>query len=215
MTKLIEYLESFNRKERFFLIAQALGNPKFHLSEEFQASLSEAFGILVPGDAFVAMDYHIDWIHSSLFLTFQGDEDTSIHPNTGNIATGNQEDVDLLVAYEDGPLTHILLIEAKAETGWTNKQTLSKASRLRNIFGDEGTRYNQVRPHFCLMSPRVPSQLESKRWPSWMTHGGEPLWIKLDVPAGRRKVTRCDEMGKSRASGNFFKVVGGKEVGGS
>ena len=70
------------------------------------------------------MDYHLDWIHASLFLTLPGNDSQAVHPNSGRVATGTQEDVDLLVAFEEGDITHLLLIEAKAETGWTNKQTL-------------------------------------------------------------------------------------------
>jgi hypothetical protein len=46
-------------------------------------------------------------------------------PNTAHIVMGNLEDVYLLVAFEDGPITQLILIEAEAETELTNKQTLS------------------------------------------------------------------------------------------
>ena len=58
MSDLLKILESFNRKERFFLIAQALGQyskgvgqekkPEFTLCEEFRADLSEKVNIEVP-----------------------------------------------------------------------------------------------------------------------------------------------------------------------
>ena len=35
MSAFIEYLRSFNRKERFFLIGTALGNPAFRLDSAF------------------------------------------------------------------------------------------------------------------------------------------------------------------------------------
>ena len=37
MMTLMEHLESFNRKERFFLIGDALGNRAFQLSTDFRA----------------------------------------------------------------------------------------------------------------------------------------------------------------------------------
>ena len=117
MMTLIEQLESFNRKERFFLIGDALGNRAFQLSNDFRARLSAAFGIQTPSRAFVAMDYHLDWIHASLFLTLPEIDQEAVHLNTDSVATGTQEDVDLLVAFEEGDITHLLLIEAKAETG--------------------------------------------------------------------------------------------------
>ena len=207
MMTLIEYLDSFNRKERFFLIGAALGNPVFRLSRKFRVRLSKALGVQVPSSAFVAMDYHIDWIHASLFLTLPGNDEEAVHPNTETIASGNQEDVDLLVAFEEGDITHLLLLEAKAETGWTNKQTLSKAARLGRIFGTDGMRYPRVRPRFGLMSPRPPRQLESHLWPTWMTREGAPIWLELKVPASRRRVTRCDGRGRPAATGTFFRVV--------
>ena len=207
MKTLLEHLESFNRKERFFLVGNALGNPDFQLSTEFQAKLLEAFAIRPPNSAFVAMDYQLDWLHASLFLALPENDDEGVHLNTETVASGNQEDIDLLVAFEADDITHLLLIEAKAETGWTNKQTLSKAERLQRIFGKDGARYPQVKPYFGLTSPRHPKQLESELWPSWMTRDGQPIWFELKVPTGRRRVTRCDSEGRQTAQGDFFRAV--------
>lgn len=211
MTSLIEYLESFNRKERFFLIGEALGNSKFRLSDDFRSRLSETFRVLVPSDAFVAMDYHLDWIHTSLYLAGPGVREEAVHLNTNAITSGNQEDTDLIVAFEGKDTTHLMLIEAKAETGWTNKQMTSKAKRLEKIFGTDGKKYPNAKPYFCLMSPRLPQQLNSNKWPPWMTNSeGEPIWLCLTVPEGRRKVTRCDDEGKSSAERGYFRIFKSK-----
>lgn len=207
MMTLMQHLESFNRKERFFLIGDALGNPDFQLSTDFRSRLSAAFGIQPPSSAFVAMDYHLDWIHASLFLTLPGIDEEAIHLNTETVASGNQEDVDLFVAFEEGDITHLLLVEAKATTGWTNKQTLSKAERLQRIFGTDGAKYHRVKPHFGLTSPRPPKRLESHLWPAWMTRDGQPIWLELKVPTGRRRVTRCDSRGRPTAVGEFFRAL--------
>ena len=207
MMTLMEQLESFNRKERFFLIGDALGNQSFQLSSDFRVRLNAVFGIMPPSRALVAMDYHLDWIHASLFLSLPENDEDAIYLNTRTIATGTQEDVDLLVAFEEGCITHLLLIEAKAETGWTNKQTLSKAKRLESIFGTDGTNYPQVKPHFGLMSPRRPKQLNTYLWPPWMTRDGEPFCFELKVPIGRRKVTRCDSSGRPSAEGDHFRAL--------
>ena len=207
MPSLMELLESFNRKERFFLIGEALGNRTFQLSTDFRSRLVKAFGIEPPRSAFVAMDYHLDWIHASLFLTLPGNDDEAVHLNTETVATGNQEDIDLLIAFEGGDITHILLLEAKAATGWTNKQTLSKAERLERIFGPNGGKYPRTKPHFGLMSPRPPKQLKSHCWQAWMTRDGQPIWFELKLPAGRRRVTRCDSRGRPSAEGAFFRAL--------
>ena len=53
MSDLIEILRQFNRKERFFLIGQALGNEAFSLAERFRQELGEVIGVKIPGNAFV------------------------------------------------------------------------------------------------------------------------------------------------------------------
>lgn len=207
MMTLVQRLESFNRKERFFLIGDALGNRGFQLSDDFRARLSAAFGLQLPVSAFVAMDYHLDWIHASLFLAQSGIDEVAVHLNTDRVATGTQEDVDLLVAFEEGNITHLLLIEAKAATGWTNKQTLSKAERLERIFGSDGAKYPQVKPHFGLMSPRAPKQLKPHLWPVWMTRDGKEIWFEPKMPPGRRRITRCDSEGRPYAEGAYFRAL--------
>lgn len=204
MPTVLEYLESFNRKERFFLVGTALGSPKFRLAPSFRARLGEAFSVQVPGNAFAAMDYHLDWIHASLFLP--GREDDPVHPNTPRIVSGNQEDTALLVAFEENSITHILLIEAKAETSWNNEQLKSEAVRYTKIFGTDGDKYPQVEPHFGLMSPCPPHRLKTKYWPAWMTKGDEPIWLELYVPPGRRQLTRCDQNRRPSATAGYFRV---------
>ena len=205
--RLIEWLEAFNRKERFFLVGNALGNTNFNLSDEYRTKLHSVLGIHPPQHSFVAMDYHLDWIHAGLFLSSSANQLNKVHENKVPIVTANQEDIDLLVAFEDLGVTHLLMIEAKAATGWTNKQTLSKAVRLREMFGEDGEKYLNVKPSFCLTSPRPPQLLDSRQWPPWMAPGGKPIWLELEVPPGRRRITRCDQSGKSSASGDFFRVI--------
>ena len=123
------------------------------------------------------------------------------------MASGNQEDIDLLIAFEAEDITHLMLVEAKAATGWTNKQTLSKAERLQRIFGKDGARYPGVKPRFGLTSPRPPKQLASDLWPCWMTRASQPIWFELKVPTGRRRVTRCDSGGRQTAEGDFFRAI--------
>ena len=69
---LIELLESFNRKERFFLISQAVG--EFQLNDDFRRELGKAINVDVPHDAFTAMDYHLEWLTAALYAYECGDE---------------------------------------------------------------------------------------------------------------------------------------------
>src|SRR5687767_8811818 len=135
MSSVIEFLKAFNRKERFFLVGHALGNPGFLLSEDFRQDLETALRVRVPQDAFVAMDYHLTWIYAAVVLGSQGFDASSpkaipAQDNASGTIVRNQEDVDLLAAFEDAGTTHIVILEAKGVTGWTNSQMASKARRL-------------------------------------------------------------------------------------
>lgn len=210
MPDLIEILESFNRKERFFLIAQALGqerngDPAFILSDDFRRELEGMVGFPIPEEpekVFVGMDYHLDWLQAGLVLSSNIQEE--LFSNAGEVIKGTQEDIDLLVAFRQGDQYHLILVEAKAYTGWSNDQLKSKANRLREIFSDSGTKYDGVIPHFCLMGPK--STNIKVDFPGWMKPSGELLWIDLKLPNGRRQVNRCDKVGNSYER---FKVTGG------
>ncbi|MDA0799265.1 MAG: hypothetical protein O2826_04930 [Chloroflexi bacterium] len=207
MPTTVELLAALNRKERFFLVAEALGKPTFELSAAFRERVGDAFDLSIPTSAFVAMDYHLDWIYASLFLSDQGVDASGVHANPDGLISGNQEDVDLIIAFEAEGLTHIIMLEAKAETGWTNKQAGSKASRLEAIFGSDGRRFPASGPHYGLISPRPPQQLATKEWPRWMLAGdGTVVWMPLTVPPQRAKVTRVNESNHPDAAGKFFSM---------
>ncbi|OPY75317.1 MAG: hypothetical protein A4E64_01948 [Syntrophorhabdus sp. PtaU1.Bin058] len=208
---LFDYLRDFNSKERFFLVGQALGNPGFKISREFRNELAAVLHLQIPEVSFCAMDFHLDWLYASLQLNANNGK-KEIHSNDAGIIKGQQEDVDLLVGYQVDNTYHIIIVEAKAFTGWTNSQMDSKADRLREIFGDNGNRWQHVFPHFLLMSPKKPVQLQTARWPKWMiqkTQGGQPApaWIKLQVPSTQIRVSRCDKNGKPNTKGDYWTII--------
>jgi hypothetical protein len=129
-----------------------------------------------------------------------------IYPNEGRVIKAQQEDVDWLIAFEDAGVTHVILIEAKGVTGWTNKQMTSKANRLKDIFGNEGNFWPGVVPHFVIMSPKRTAGLEMKKWPQWMAPNGNVGWIQLEVLEGLQRVVRCNEQGGEDKGGSFWKV---------
>ncbi len=201
MSDLIDHLRSFNRKERYILLENALGAGTFSLDEDFRERLGRELRLDVPGEAFVAMDYHLDWLQVALYLSATPDPPRLIPQPEGFSAT--QIDVDLLVAFDESETTHVVLLEAKMETGWTNRQATEKAERLRVIFGESaGT--GPVIPHFVLLSPNRPQQLQADDWPKWMTRDGQPVWMKLPRPPGLRKATRANEEGRASASGRLL-----------
>ena len=210
MEGLIEKLRRLNRKERYHLVGQALGNRDFRTSDAFRNAVGSATGLTIPADAFVAMDYHLNWIHAAILICGDPGQATFAHGIDVTTA-GNQEDADLLIAFDEGPKTHLILVEAKAATGWTNKQMNSKARRLAGIFGESGTKIPEVQPHFVLASPRPPRQLALDGWPTWMKQDGSPSgtvrWLKLEMPSNFQQVIRCDAAGLTGKTGTRWKIV--------
>lgn len=190
MSDLLEILESFNRKERYFLIAQALGKPKFELSPEFRGELEVEICVDIPEDpdkVFVAMDYHLNWIHASLVLAHCSDVRGRQKLLNNGMIKDNQEDVDLLVAFKKDKLYHLVFIEAKAYnsdgmsdglSGFDFSQQARKSHRLKKIVYPNGKAYGDVQPHFCLMHGRDrPEQIAE-----W------DRWLELRLPYKRRIV---------------------------
>ncbi len=207
LSETIDYLRQLNRKERFHLLCEALGETTFRLDKCFRARLQSCLndsprgGASIPHDAFVAMDYHLDWVAMALRLAADGPE-RARHDRlplccivNDGLVSGTQQDVDLLVAFPDGPTTHLVMIEAKGDTDWTNDQLEEKARRLDRIFSGDRPWRDSITPHFLLMSPTRPTSLTKKGWPFWMMPNGEPLWLPLPLPDDLVKVTRYDPDG--------------------
>ena len=203
----IELLEKFNRKERFFLIGWSLGNPRFRASKTFLKSISSLIGIEIPSNAFVAMDYHLDWLYASVFLASGKASAKNVYSNRQKLVTGTQEDVDLLIAFRRGRTNHVVMLEAKGATGWTNKQVRSKGARLSSIFGRNGKRWSSFKPHFVLTSPKEPKRLDLSVWPAWMKRSdGRSFWIEMPMRRRLVKTTRCERDGHPDEKGTFWTV---------
>ena len=203
MSVLIDLLEQFNRKERFFLIREALdlGEGEFQLSEEFRKKLGREIGldVEIPPHAFVAMDYHLDWIAASVAKFRDPECKTFLKPDE-QARKVTQRDVDLLITFKsdaDG-CYRLIFLEAKGYNYWDNGQMKSKAVQLKKIFGQFGEDNQGVKPYFCLVSQSEPTNLKTDGWPDWMwkkcKEGTERFyWLKLCLPGCRLKVTAsCD-----------------------
>ena len=211
MPDLIDLLSRFNRKERFFLVRQALGTKGgtngFSLDPCFREKLGKAISVEVPDTALAWMDYHLDWIAASLRAHREPGYLDTVFPNPGQrVVTGTQRDIDLLIAFKTGDDYHLILLEAKGDEAWNNDQLAAKSKRLKKIFGPAGAEQPNVTPYFCLTSPRKPERLKTEDWPAWMRRDGtDPYyWLKLDLPSPRLHVTRCNSGGKSSKEGNYF-----------
>lgn len=207
MSSFIDNLDRLNRKERYFLIGMALGNPQFRLDPRFRDKLSDKYGLTIPDTAFVAMDYHLNWIFEAASLSFGTPLRGSMFDNSARVVDGTQEDIDLLVAFEDGSgLHHVIMLEAKGFSSFSNKQFDHKMRRLKAIFGDDGQRWQAVKPHFGLVSNRRPQRLHMDKCPSWLKIDGTIPWFRLHLPDARLVSYRCDEHSNPDQAGAFWTV---------
>ena len=214
MSELIELLKRFNRKERFFLIGQALGNRDFTLSDGFRKCLGDEICIEIPPDALVAMDYHLDSVAASLWRYRNPKHPVNKDfPRQNEMITGTQQDIDLLIAFKEknSEVCHLVFLEAKAYDSnysdglatWNPKevrdQMQNKTDQLRRIFEADKGLYPEVNPYFCLISYSPPSSDELRA--NW------PEWVKLDLPRNRLRVVRCNSSGKHDRKGDHFRIV--------
>ena len=207
MGSVLRHLQDFNRKERFYLIGMALGNQKFGLSESFRMTLGDVLNVRIPEDAFAAMDYHLDWLAASLYLAANPGA-SAPYKLDRRLITGTQEDIDFLVAYESDNWCHVIMLEAKGVTGFTNRQFRSKVDRLVAMSEALGWERAKAIPHFALISPRKPQQLKYDCCPPWMLGpDAKVAWICLPLPEILKKVVRCDRGGIASLQGDRWKVI--------
>lgn len=210
--RLVDALERFNRKERFWLIRNALGRTSERLDEGFRAKLAKAIGKDVPATAWWAMDYHLDWLVGALTLVAQGERGFEPQRNDAGLVNGNQEDMDLIVAFDDS----LVMIEAKAESAWSNSQFRSKVARLEKLRA-AGLLPSEIKIFFVLTSPSEPKFLmpeEGTTWQAWMCNeAGRPMHVPLDMPGAFLKVTRWDaEQHVPSKAGMCWKIVPAKDL---
>lgn len=186
MDNFVETLRSFDSHERGILLQWATGQP-FALNPKLRSDLEKKLGLEIPVNAFVAMDYVLDWLGAALKVLEGPDGRSAIHSKAVGYVTGSPEDIDLLIAWEDDK-RHLVLIEAKGFTGWTNKQMRSKANRLGALFGAVDN--DQVDLHFVLVGPARTAGLDTSGWPTWMLREDRTIFLELPSPGERWAVQR-------------------------
>ena len=207
--RLIDNLKAFNRKERFILLHKALGftDQSFRLGKAFRNDLSRKLAVDVPPDAFVAMDYHLDWLQMAMYLTDHPRRSGPVRNQ--KLVAGNQEDIDLLIAFENADKTQVVLVEAKGDTAWDNEQLRNKVKRLRYIFRSGGPGTESVEPYFVMMSPKKSANRELNEKLQEMEDSCpsiKTIWLPLPLPNGLVKATRCDREGNSNANAKWIRL---------
>jgi len=194
---------AFNRKERYHVVRHAVTGGPWTLSDGFREQLQKALkGVLdtsIPDNAYVAMDYHLDWLSAAYQIGAKGGSPESLaasgatydnYPNEKNkpLIEGNQQDIDLLIAFVHGDRLYVILVEAKADGGWGNQQLGKKLPRLKEILGDSRDNKRLVNPYLVFMSPSAPpvgsgseeprASISTDDWPRWaLTSEGGPYHV--------------------------------------
>lgn len=212
---LVETLEAFNRKERHLLREQATGTGRtVALSQGFRQQLGAALGTAVPDHHLVAVDFHLNWLYAAL-LHHSGKLDGPAHPIAPPLADDvhqrrayepNQEDIDLVVAFESDTVTHVALVEAKGFTSWSNKQMESKLRRLDRVVADASPGPD-VALHLVLASFK-PAEKLTVDWGQWANDGTGPPHIVLAKPENRLVVEECDAEGNRLRGGGHVHLRG-------
>lgn len=201
---LVQLLRRFNRKERYWLVVDALGQAAAQLSDVYRRRLGGILGIEVPCDAWWAMDYHFDWLHAALFcLSREVSPDAlGVQSNTDTRITGSQEDIDLIVAFDKT----LILIEAKGIGAWSREQIKSKTSRIKTL-----PALDRLDIRLVLASPRAGPNIMSLDWtdipPSMLGPDGKPFHMPLDGFGGSERllrVSRCEKEGNPNAAGGHW-----------
>jgi hypothetical protein len=211
-------LERLNRKERFWLLTDAVGQEvpdnvtqRIDLNHTFIEKLErELPNIKIPKNAWWAFDYHLDWLLA--VLKFAPEYQLTCGPPRQNEVAdfgdkyirGTQEDCDLIIAFD----STIVLIEAKVGESWSNEQLRSKMQRLNRLNSETPKIY------FVLASPKRQKGIKTDGWPVWVfanREKREPFWIELNLAESTKdwlKVTRCDndKDWTSNADGEFWRL---------
>lgn len=223
----LEALMAFNRKERYHVVRHAVTGAPWTLSDRFREQLHEVLdedlGVAIPDNAYVAMDYHLDWLSAAYQIGAKGGSPESLatsnnqyhnHPNgKGNpLIEGNQQDIDLLVAFVHGARLYVILVEAKADGGWANDQLGRKLPRLKQILGASRDTAGLVMPYLVFMSPTAPSVascdsgskggISTKDWPRWaLAANGEPYHVSFKPNRTLYRPTRTEKIGNEQYNG--------------
>ncbi|MBQ0759888.1 MAG: hypothetical protein KBT72_09545 [Zhongshania sp.] len=213
----ISNLNVLNRKERYYLLLQVMGENAFVPTKQFVGSLRNQFAqpaINCDNFRFAAMDYHLDWIYAAFHATIshidlKNDNLNELHPiaKNKNLVSGTQQDIDFIMAFSDrqSDIIHLVLIEAKGVGSWDIEQLKAKGARLRALFETHQLHEKlNVVPHFLYVSPKAPTENQLKSdLPQLMSSPANhiPMWL----PTPLAKVTRCSKNGEPKAEGEFWK----------
>lgn len=203
MQSLLSLLTSFNRKERHALLDKIFENKIAYFSPKFIDALTKITGSNIPSNYNWFIDYHLDWIEAAIFYylnkldanevqSINRDGDESYPKFTLDFT---QRDVDFLVYFQINSCHKFIIIEAKYDTGWDNKQFRTKAGRLKEIYSNYVFINSKIKSNvsiefYCIiMSPKHPAKLQNIE--GWK-------WLELPQKQELYTVSRTENKKKSR-----------------
>ena len=213
MVDLIDHLKSFNRNEPFYVLTYALGwlhdckEPTLQLGKLFRKELECKFPVKIPQDnVFVATEYHLNWIHASLYLaSCKGAMPDNIR-DANSLIENNQQDVDLLIAFQAGDKYHLIFVEGKGYSTTTRGhenfgkkengelKIINKFRRLKQIVEyHKGRLPVAIEPYFCLISGDE-SKEHTKRILTCIEKSLDisAKWVELPLPKDKLVVGRVN-----------------------
>jgi hypothetical protein len=213
MVDIRDILRSFDRKERAWLVRNAVGSMSPLLAPSFLDLLSERLGLSspLPADSWWGMDYHLDWLAAALnafWLTgFQNVMTLWPQENNSGLLTHTIEDIDFIVA----DTNRVILIEAKAFGDWDRGQLKRKLDRLQKLT-DSGIKcdwqcHYRIQIFFVLMSITPPPE-DTTGWPLWTLRNGSPVWIEMKTSHKDSvlKTVKCNERGEESGEGTYWRT---------
>lgn len=197
VSSFVDSLRAFDSHERGILLQWAMG-ADFALSSRLRTDLGRALRLDVPDRAFVAMDYTLDWLYAATLQFTSPDAQMPLPWPADGMLRASIEDIDLVVAWQD-ERPRLVLLEAKGFTGWTNKQLLSKVTRLGAIF-DERLRA-AIDVHLVLVGPKYSHGVDTSSWPLWLLNEKRYHFLTIPSPGDRFAVQRCLADGSATKNG--------------
>ncbi len=200
------------QRRRKYFIDEVLGSAAAMPRPEFLAALHAELGLGAAQPVHFSFDVELDTLYAAFSAAAADGEVDALPPidDRRGILEMDGFRFDAALAYRDeptGPVDLVLLV-GRSRVRWDGRRIRKVMSRLRHVFGDDGTAVPGAYPHLVLLSPERPTIQVSSRWPAWTTRpDGSAYWLKMGPAEPELRVVRCDKRGKKRPIGDYWRIT--------